>query len=173
MAEHAAGPAATGAWGVISALLRKLRYRWASVVLHLEPGGSSGSKPKAPKATGHRVHWWGEIVIVSSAPETIREYHVILTLPSEVSQQWWIGYPTMDNLGERGLVWRGGPGDSQRALLVAGQLPIIPRMPTTVGQYSWILAGSYDYQPRYTLAYKIVAEPRRWRGELTLEFAYQ
>lgn len=158
-------------WGIIKALCRCVRYKFVNVELRLEPGGSLGPKPKQPKGAGHRVAWWGEIVIDSNAPETIREYHVTLTLPKEVFQQWSIGYPTTENRGRP--IWQSRRQHSQHELIVATELPIIPRTPTAVGKYEWTLVGSHEYQPQYMLAYEIAVERRKWKGELPLEVTEQ
>jgi len=162
MVEHAAG----GGWEIIRALWRPLRYKFVKVELGLERGGSCGAKPKRPKGAGGRVAWWGDIVVDSNAPETIREYHVTLTLPKEVFQQWSIGYPTIENRGRP--TWQSRPQHSQHELIVGTELPISPRTLTMIGRYEWMLAGSHDYQSEYILAYEIAAEPRKWKGQLRL-----
>lgn len=167
MVEHAAGAAGGAAWGIIGSLWRCLRYKFVNVELRLEQGDSCGPKPKRPKAPGRKVAWWGEIVIESNAPETIREYHVVLTLPKDVFDQWSIGYPTIENTGSP--IWQSRRQHSQYELIVGTELPIIPRTRTTVGEYEWMVASSHDQQPRYIVAYEIAVGRRKWTGQWPLE----
>lgn len=161
MVEWVAG----AALAIIRGLWKCVRYKFVKVELRLEPDPSCGPKPKRPKAGGGKRAWWGEIVIDSNAPDTIREYRVLLTLPKEVFEQWSIGYSTIENRGRP--IWQRRQ-HSQHELLVANEVPILPRTSTTVGKYEWMLAGSHDCQPEYILAYEIAVERRKWRGQLRL-----
>ena len=165
MAEYAAGAGGGAAWAVFKALWTHLRYRLVNVELCLEPGGPSGPGPKRPKAAGHRVAWWGAVVIRGNAPDTIREYQVTLTVPKDIFHEWRIGWPTLEGGSS---LWQLRESERQHQLTVAGQIPIIPRTPRPVGQYEWMLVGSHEYEPQYVVAYEIAAQRRKWTGELPI-----